>query len=91
MNFFKRDLDTMMKTIEVLQKRSRKPLTEEEQELIDKCDQIYERAMEDYRKDLERKNNYRRKRKETEPTFGLSNEKKKRYLETHPEVTESPQ
>lgn len=91
MNFFKRDLDTMMKTIDVLSKRGKKPLSAEESELIERCNQIYERAMEDYRKDLERKNNYRRKRKEKEPTFGLSNEKKKRYLETHPEETESPQ
>lgn len=91
MNFFKRDLDTMMKTIDVLSKRGKKPLSAEENELVERCNQIYERAMEDYRKDLERKNNYRRKRKETEPTFGLSNEKKKRYLETHPEETESPQ
>lgn len=91
MNFFKRDLDTMMKTIEVLQKRSRKPLTEEEQELIDKCNQIYERAMEDHRKGLAIKNAYRQKRREEDPTFSQGAAYKKRYAELHPEETESPQ
>ncbi len=91
MNFFKRDLDTMMKTIEVLQKRSRKPLTEEEQELIDKCNQIYERAMTDYRKGLEYRKEYRKKKIEADPLYSRSKAYKDRYAELHPEETESPQ
>lgn len=91
MNFFKRDLDTMMETIRLLSKRGKRPLNDEEQAMIDKCNEIYERAMVDHQKSIEIRRKYRQEKTKTDPLYSRSRAAKEQYMKNHPEKeNESP-
>ena len=85
MNFYKRDLDTMMEAIHVLSLRGRKPLSDYEKGLIDKCEQIYERAMIDHEKKNAYMNKYKVKKREEDPTFARSQKERERNEKKDPE------
>lgn len=79
MNIMKWQIDTLIETVHNLAGRVGKRLTEEDAQLVAKCDEIYDKCIEDYNKNKEYKNRYRKEKLKEDPMYSRSKAEREKH------------